>query len=89
MGDTTVIALDEALDLRAAKPLAEALLARRGADLTLDASGVRRLSSLCLQVLLSAKTTWAADGRSLSVVEPSPAFSDGLRLLGAADLLCC
>ena len=78
------LALDEVLDLQAARPLADALLARRGDDLDVDCSGVRRLGGLCLQVLLSAVATWAADGRRLAFLNPAPAFVEGLGLLGVA-----
>ena len=50
------------------------------------ASGVRRLGGQCLQVLLSAQATWAADGHAFDVVEPSPEFTESLALMGAADL---
>ena len=81
------LSLTEVLDLRAATPLSQALLARRGADLEVDASEVTRLGGLCLQVLLSAVSTWAADGRALRVVNPSDAFREGARLLGAERAL--
>ena len=76
--------LDAVLDLKAAKPLADALTARRGADLEVDASEVRRLGGLCLQVLLSAVATWQGDGRTLTFLNPAPAFIEGLELLGVA-----
>ncbi len=75
--------LDEILDLQAARPLADKLLTRRGEDLELDASEVRRLGGLCLQVLLSADAAWADDGKTLTVAAPSSAFVEGLDRLGA------
>jgi chemotaxis protein CheX len=74
--------LSETLDLRAAAPLAAHLLALRGEDVILDASAVQRLGGQCLQILLSAKATWELDGAALHVVDPSPDFVEGLRLLG-------
>ena len=79
------LTLDEVLDLKAAKPLAEALLAQRGGDLEVDAANVRRLGGLCLQVLLSAVTTWAADGKTLTFLNPAPAFVEGLERLGVVQ----
>ena len=76
------LVLDELLDLQAAAPLREALLARRGADLQVDASGVRRLGGLCLQVLLAADGAWSSDGRRLAFLNPAPAFVDALDLCG-------
>ncbi len=78
------LTLDDILDLKAAKPLAESLLARRGADLDVDASNVRRLGGLCLQVLLSAVATWSADGKALAFLNPAPAFVESLERLGFA-----
>ncbi len=74
------------LDLRAAAPLAADLLGRRGKPLTIDAAAVERLGGQCLQVLLSARNTWAADGQAFRVQNASTAFTDSLEALGAADL---
>lgn len=79
------LTLEANLGLEQAAPLREALLARRGAPLTLDASQVERLSALCFQVLASARQTWAADLQPLDFAEPSPAFTAGLTLMGASD----
>ncbi|MBY0565071.1 MAG: STAS domain-containing protein [Hyphomonadaceae bacterium] len=69
------------LDLAAAAPLRQALLAARGQPLRIDASDVERLGALCLQVLLSAKLTWAQDGCAFSIAEPSGAFMEAARLM--------
>ena len=74
------------LDMTAAGPLLQELLGRRGHPLTVDASSVRRIGGQCLQVLLSAQATWAADGQTFEIVEPSPEFADGVALMGAVDL---
>ncbi|MER2534201.1 MAG: STAS domain-containing protein, partial [Rhizobiaceae bacterium] len=55
--------------------------ARRG-PVSLDASLVERLGGQCLQVLLSAATTWAQEGEALSVSCPSENFLADLGLLG-------
>lgn len=73
------------LGLDQAGPLREVLLGRRGAPLILDASQVERVSALCFQVLASARQTWAADGHPLDIVEPSPAFTAGLTLMGGSS----
>ena len=78
-------ALAETLDLMAAAPLTAALLQRRGSDLVLDASAVRRLGGQCLQVLLAAHETWQADGHILRIVMPSHDFIDTTVLLGAGS----
>ena len=80
------ITLGESLDMNAAGPLARALLERRGQPVSLDASQVRRVGGQCLQVLLSAQSTWVADGAEFQITDPSSEFADGLALMGAADL---
>ena len=69
----TVLSLPETLDLKASGPLTAAFLERRGDAVEVDAGNVRRLGGLCLQVLLAAKTAWAADGKSFSIRAPSEA----------------
>ena len=78
-----VVVLPEVLDLRAAGPLAQRILGFQGRPLTIDASGVERLGGLCLQVLLSARLSWAVDRLPLTIVNPSKAFLDSLELFGA------
>lgn len=75
-------ALSEVLDLKAALPLAEGLLAQRGSELMIDASRVERLGAQSLQILLSAISTWHADGLSIEFVDPSEPFMQGLALFG-------
>ena len=53
-----------------------------GRSVVLDASGVQRIGGQCLQVLLAAASAWRQDGYSLAFAAPSPAFEDGLSLLG-------
>jgi chemotaxis protein CheX len=74
--------LPEVLDLTAASPLAEALLAHRGRELSVDAGGVRRAGAQCLQVLIAAVATWKADGVRLRLANPTAEFLEGCRLLG-------
>ncbi|MEM9170304.1 MAG: STAS domain-containing protein [Pseudomonadota bacterium] len=76
------IALASILDLRAAAPLADAFIARRGQNVTVDASGVERVGGQCAQVLVSAAKTWTADGATLTVDAPSAAFSENLETMG-------
>jgi len=78
--------LSETLDLCAAASLTGALRTARGEDLEVDASDVRRVGGQCLQVLLAAVAAWAADGRALTVSNPSSEFIEGVTLLGAPSL---
>ena len=79
-----LIQLPDVIDVEAAAQLVGDLLAHGGRPLILDASEVRRLGGLGLQVLLSARKTWAEDGVPLTVIDPSPMFADSLELFGAA-----
>ena len=81
-GETAVIRLPEILDIRAAAPLAQEMLALRGRPATLDASQVRKLGGLCLQVLIAARKTWEADGAHLALGPASDAFRSQLAQLG-------
>jgi chemotaxis protein CheX len=76
------IDLPDSLGSAAARPLADELLAARGAPLTLGAGSVRRLGAQCVQVMLSAAATWRADGFALGIDSPTPEFHEALRLLG-------
>lgn len=86
MTDPRTFALPAVLDLNAAAPLREQLLALRGGPAILDGSAVERLGGLCLQVLLAARRTWAADGAELRLAEPSEALAAQLAAFGAPDL---
>ncbi|WP_376095634.1 STAS domain-containing protein [Roseomonas sp. CCTCC AB2023176] len=79
--------LPAVLDTRTAVPLRDALLARRGEVLTLDGSEVTRLGGLCLEVLLSARRTWADDAMPFRLANPSDALAEGLAIFGATNLL--
>jgi len=80
------VSLSPVLDLQAADPLRAELLALRGRPLRVDASQVSRLGGLCLQVLLSARATWAEDGLPLSVEQPSEGFIEQLAAFGGPQI---
>ncbi len=76
------------LDLKAAAPLASALMARRGADITIGAGEVQRLGGQCLQVLLSAAASWREDQQVMRFESASAEFRTALELFGvSSDLL--
>ena len=81
-GPASVLRLPVSLDLPAARPLAAALIDRRGQPITIEASAVGQVGAQCVQVLLSAKRTWEADGVSLSIVNCSPRMIEDLKLIG-------
>jgi chemotaxis protein CheX len=75
------------LDLKAAAPLVAAFLDRRGADIVVDAAGVQRLGGQCLQVLLSAQSSWAEDAKVMVIQNASPEFCSAIELFGAGSAL--
>jgi chemotaxis protein CheX len=83
MSRSAHLTLPPALDVACASELAVRLTELRGAPLVLEASAVERVTALGLQVLLSARLTWAADGAVLAVRAPSSPFQDAVRLSGA------
>lgn len=83
---SAVLSLSPILDLQAAEPLRAELMVLRGRPLSIDASQVGRLGGLCLQVLISARKTWAEDGQPLSVDDPSDAFTEQLASFGDPEL---
>jgi len=87
MSTTAILCLPAMLDLKAAPALKQDLQAGEGAALDIDASKVERVGGLCLQVLLAAVAAWRQAGQTLRVQDPSPAFADDVKLLGAAALL--
>ena len=76
--------LPAALDARSAGPLVRDLLALRGRSIKLDASGVKRLGGLGLQVLLSARLTWSSDHVGFALVDASDTFRADCALLGVS-----
>ena len=79
---TAQIALDARLDLPAAAPLAEALRARTGENLDIDAGAVTHLGGLCLQVLMAAAEAWRSSGNALTFSARSEDFDSALAVFG-------
>jgi chemotaxis protein CheX len=77
--------LQSSLDVAAASGLWSDLCMKRGAPIVLDASGVDRLGGACLQVLLAAAAHWRKAGLEFRVADPSSAFLEALRIMGAQD----
>ncbi len=78
-----VLALPAVLDIRAAESLKADLLGLRGQPVALDVANVERLGGLCLQVLLSARKTWVADGQALTLTGDAAVFSEQWAAFGA------
>lgn len=80
------VSLCPVLDLQAAEPLRAELMALRGRPLQIDASQVSRLGGLCLQVLLSARISWAEDGLPLRIEQASDGYLEQLAAFGAPQI---
>jgi len=81
------LALPASLDGAAAPSLAASLLALKGKATDIDASSVEKISTLAVQVLLSAHRTWIADRVPLRIVTSSDRFNEAVARLGLADTL--
>jgi chemotaxis protein CheX len=81
--DAASLQLEPILDLGAAERLHAQLTELRGRPLDIDASQVERVGGLCLQVLLSARNTWRADGHPAAIGSPSAAFQDAWAMFAA------
>ena len=72
-----------------ASELKDAILKRRGGDLSIDGVDVEFLSGLALEALVSARATWRLDGASMTILNPSEQMKRDVELLGMAALLTC
>ena len=84
--ESAVLRLEPTLDLNAAEPLRRALNDLRGQAVKVDASQVIRLGGLCLQLLISARKTWAEEGRTFRLQDRSPEFTEQLSVFGNPEL---
>lgn len=82
-----VVVLDAALDYRAAAPLRDAFLERRGGPVLVDAANVETIGGLCLQVLLAARQAWVSDHVGFTIAARSAAFDRGILGFGASAAL--
>lgn len=85
--ELTVVSLPGICDANAAASLAARLVALRGGPVGIDASCVEKVSTLSLQVLISARITWKADRMAFSIQRSSQAFRQAVGVLGLQTLL--
>ena len=83
---TPELRLPAVLDAAAAPALVQELVALRGGAVALEAGEVTRLGGLCLQALISAKATWAADGQPFEIKNATAELTETLALCGAENL---
>ena len=78
----SVLDLAPILDSASAGALASNLMQLRGQPIEVSASANSRISTLCIQVLISAAATWKSDGWSFRVNMASTSYTRALELLG-------
>lgn len=76
------IVLAERLDSGAAAALREELVNAQEDDLVLDATSVKLIGGLCLELFMCARSIWAANGQALAIEDPSGDFVEGLARFG-------
>jgi chemotaxis protein CheX len=81
----TTFELPATLDSTMAPRLLADLLPLRGKPLRVSGEAVNRVSTSCLQVLLSAAATWKADGMPFSITTPSATLLESTRLLSIGN----
>lgn len=80
----TALPLPETLDRKAVSEFSKALLAHRGADIVLDAGGVRKLAAIGVEMLIAARLQWQADGARLEIRGWSEGALQTTQRIGAA-----
>jgi chemotaxis protein CheX len=81
-GADGLFVLPECIDFSAANQIKEALLARRGSPLAVDAGQVRRTGMQAVQILIAAAKTWQRDGHSYAITNPTAEFLETIALVG-------
>jgi chemotaxis protein CheX len=76
------ISLAAVLDLNEASALRGKLMGLRGSEVAVDASGVERVGTLCVQVIMAAAKTWDEDKLSFTFSKVSDAFQKTMQLIG-------
>lgn len=79
---SATVTLTDRLDFQAVGPLADELRAIDDAALSIDASNVRHLGTLTLQVILATVKSRHASGKTTTLASPSDACVDQLGLFG-------
>jgi chemotaxis protein CheX len=84
-----VVILPQVLDIAHAQDFLAQMraLVEAGGDVSLDASGVSRITTPCVQILLSTAKTLEGTGGALRIERASPVLSSAMNDLGVADKL--
>ena len=78
----TIFDLPPVLDSTSASSLASNLIRLRGQPIEISASANSRISTLCIQVLISAAATWKSDGWLFRVSMASASYNLAVEVLG-------
>lgn len=81
---TEPIVLAPRLDLAAASALKATLSEVSAKNVEIDFSQVKILGALCLQVLLAASATFAAQGKNVKVSNLSERVAEQMRVMGVS-----
>ena len=82
---TKIITLSAELDSTQAAGLLAELRQVKGQPVHINGSHVNRISTLCLQILLSASASWKAERTAFQITEPSEALSAAIAMLGLSN----
>lgn len=87
--DASVLGLVASMDLRAAEPLLHSFheILAKGGKVVIDAGAVERLSTPCIQILLSAAQQMEQNGIPFVLKAPSDAFVSAFDDLGLFSFL--
>lgn len=78
----TEIKLPEKANAAAAAPFYDTLRGSLGSPVTVDASEVKTLGAQILQVILTARAKWDADGHGFVVANPTEEFLSTAQMMG-------
>ena len=81
-GSSANYALPQIMDSTFAPKLQSDLLGLLGSPVDVSGEAVERVSTLCLQVLLSAASTWTTGGHGFKIHHPSGPLMAAFNLLG-------
>jgi anti-anti-sigma regulatory factor len=78
----TILKLTQNFDLTAIDGFLRELRKARNSAVVIEAADVSRVSTIALQVLLSAWVTWRSEGQDFHIASASPPLVEAASLLG-------
>lgn len=83
----TILTLPETLDRKAISDLSEKLLTHRGSEIVMDAAGLRKISTLGIEMLIAARHQWNSDGANIELRNWTDELLAALDRVGARSSL--